>query len=125
MYSHYNPNPRGLRVGDCVVRAVSKALNQPWEDTYIDLSLQGYMMGDLLSSNAVWGAYLKCKGFERNIVENDCPECYTVKDFCREYPQGVYVVGTGTHAIAVIDGIIFDAWDSSGEVPLYYWKKEK
>lgn len=125
MYSHYNPNPRGLRVGDCVVRAVSKALNQPWEDTYIDLSLQGYMMGDLLSSNAVWGAYLKCKGFERNIVENDCPECYTVEDFCREYPQGIYVVGTGTHAIAIIDGMIFDAWDSSGEVPLYYWKKEK
>ena len=36
------------------------------------------------SSNAVWNAYLKSKGFTREIVSNDCPECYTINDFCRE-----------------------------------------
>ena len=63
MYSYFNCNPKGNRVGDCVIRAISKALNQSWEDTYIDLTIQGYLMGDLLSSNAVWGAYLKSKNF--------------------------------------------------------------
>ena len=72
MYSYFNPNPiKNKRVGDCVIRAISKALNQSWEDTYIDLTIQGYLMGDLLSSNAVWGAYLKSKGFERDIISND------------------------------------------------------
>ena len=125
MYSYYNANPYKIRVGDCVIRAISKALNQPWEDTYIDLTIQGYLMGDLLSSNAVWGAYLKSKGFTRDIISNDCPECYTIQDFCNEYPQGTYVIGTGSHAVAVVDGQIFDTWDSSDETPIYFYRKEE
>lgn len=80
-------------------------------------------MGDLLSSNAVWGAYLKGKGFERDIVSNNCPECYTIEDFCNEYPSGIYVIGTGSHAVCVIDGVLYDSWDSSGETPIYFYKK--
>lgn len=123
MYSYYNANPYKIRVGDCVIRAISKALNQPWEDTYIDLTIQGYLMGDLLSSNAVWGAYLKSKGFTRDIISNDCPECYTIEDFCNEHPKGTYIIGTGTHAVCVIDSTIFDTWNSSGETPIYFYYK--
>lgn len=124
MYSYFNNNPiKNKRVGDCVIRAISKALNQSWEDTYIDLSIQGYLMGDLLSSNAVWGAYLKSKGFIRDIVSTDCPDCYTIKDFCNEHPQGTYVIGTGSHSVCIINGIVFDSWDSSDEAPIYFYKK--
>lgn len=123
MYSYYNANPYKIRVGDCVVRAISKALNQPWEDTYIDLTIQGYLMGDLLSSNAVWGAYLKSKGFTRDIISNDCPECYTIEDFCNEHPKGIYIIGTGTHAVCIIDGVLYDSWNSSDETPIYFYKK--
>lgn len=123
MYSYYNANPYKIRVGDCVIRAISKALNQPWEDTYIDLTIQGYLMGDLLSSNAVWGAYLKSKGFTRDIISNDCPECYTIEDFCNEHPKGTYIIGTGTHAVCIEDGCVFDTWNSSGETPIYYYYK--
>ena len=35
MYSYFNPNPHSKRVGDCVVRALSKATDKSWEDTYI------------------------------------------------------------------------------------------
>ena len=123
MYSYYNANPYKIRVGDCVIRAISKALSQPWEDTYIDLTIQGYLMGDLLSSNAVWGAYLKSKGFTRDIISNDCPECYTIEDFCNEYPKGTFIIGTGTHAVCVENGCVFDTWNSSGETPIYYYHK--
>ena len=123
MFRLYNGNPNGKRVGDCVVRAIAKALNQSWEDTYIDLTLQGLSMGDLLSSNAVWGAYLKSKGFTREIIPNECPDCYTIKDFCNEHPNGTYVLGTGTHCVCVVDGCLYDSWDSSEEVPIYYYKK--
>lgn len=36
-YIYYNPNPRGKRVGDCVIRAISKNLEQPWIATFITL----------------------------------------------------------------------------------------
>jgi hypothetical protein len=38
--------------------------------------------------------------------------------------KAFFVIGTGTHAVAVIDGNIFDAWDSSHEIPQYYLEKE-
>ena len=123
MYSYFNANPYKNRVGDCVIRAISKALNQSWTQTYVDLSLQGYLMGDLLSSNAVWNAYLKGKGFTRDIVSNDCPEWYTIEDFWRENPKGTYIIGTGTHAVCVVDSVIYDIWDSSGETPIYFYYK--
>lgn len=123
MFIQYNPNPNNKSVGDCVVRAISKATGQTWEDTYIDLSIQGYIMGDLLSSNAVWSLYLKSKGFKRCTID-DCPNCYTVDDFCQDHPAGVYVIGTGTHAVAVVDGCYYDAWQSGKETPVYYFKKE-
>lgn len=125
MYSYYNPNPiKNNRVGDCVVRAISKALDMSWEDVYIELTIQGYMMGDLISSNGVWDAYLKNKGFIREIVPFECPDCYGLLEFANEHPEGTYVVGTGSHAICVQDGVIYDAWNSSNEVPIYFYYKK-
>lgn len=123
MYEYYNPNPSGKTVSDCVIRAISKALNQSWETTYIELALQGYLMSDLLNSNAVWSAYLKNKGYIRDMVSNDCPDCYTIKDFANEHSKGTYIIGTGTHAVAIVDGVIYDAWHSENEQPIYFYYK--
>jgi hypothetical protein len=124
MYREYNPNPNNKRVGDCVVRAISKALNQSWEETYIELCLLGYIMGDLPSSNRVWDNYLKTQGFSRHIVTAECLDCYTINDFCNEYPQGTYVIGTGSHAVCIENGVAFDSWNSLDETPIYFYKKE-
>ena len=51
--------------------------------------------------------------------------CYTVADFAREYPRGVYVLGCSGHVLAVIDGKWWDSWDSGAECPIYYWYKEE
>ena len=123
MYSYYNPHPSKDRIGDCVIRAISKALNQSWEETYIELCLLGYIMGDLPSSNRVWDSYLNTQGFKRHIVSAECLDCYTINDFCKEYPQGTFVIGTGTHCVAIEDGCIFDTWNSSDETPIYFYRK--
>lgn len=54
-WTYYNPNPIAARVGDCTVRAISKVLDQDWEDTYMDLCALGLAMCDLPSANSVWG----------------------------------------------------------------------
>lgn len=55
MFSFYNPNPTGKNVGDCAVRALSKALGQDWLVTYLGICIQGALAGDMPSANAVWG----------------------------------------------------------------------
>lgn len=120
---YYNPNPYGSKVGDCVVRAIAAATCQDWDETYTGITLQGYALKDMPSSNYVWGEYLKSRGFQRKTIPNTCPVCYTVSDFADDHPSGVYVLGTGLHAVAVVDGVIWDSWDSRNEVPIYFYEE--
>ena len=119
-----NPNQKGIYTIDCVIRAISLATDSSWDETFVDVFIQAYLNKDMPSSNKVWADYLKYRGFKRFIIPSTCPDCYTVIDFCRDHPDGVYILGTGSHVIAVRDGDYYDTWDSGNELPLYYWKKE-
>ena len=80
-YKHFNNNPRHKHnVGDCVIRAVSKALHISWETAYIDMVMQGYLMADMPSSNAVLNSYLRTKGFTKHTLPDNCPDCYSFED---------------------------------------------
>lgn len=120
----YNPNPNGTYTGDCVVRAITKAMDTDWDTAYMELAVQGYLMSDMPSANHVWGAYLRENGFVRKAIPNTCPDCYTVRDFCKDNPSGLFVLATGTHVVTVKDGDYYDTWDSGGEIPVYYFEKE-
>lgn len=122
----FNNNPVGRRVGDCAVRAVSRALDTDWENAYLSLVMNGYAMGDMPSSDSVWGATLRQHGFYRMSIPDSCPNCYTAKDFCADHPEGTYVLGFGGHVATVVDGNLYDSWDSSLEIPQFVWfRKEK
>ena len=124
LYVYTNPNPTGRMVGDCAIRAVSSALNVDWETSYALIAKAGFLMGDMPSSNSVWGAVLRQHGFIRKSLSNTCPDCYTAEDFCEDHPRGTFVLGFGNHVATVIDGNLYDAWDSSQEVPQYYWERK-
>ena len=123
MYKYYNPNPAGRVVGDCAVRAVSKALGVSWEEAFDKLATAAYNMADLPNSDSVWGAVLRMNGFYREALPNTCPDCYTARDFCWDNPVGTYVLGFGGHVATVVDGVLYDSWDSSSEIPQYYWTR--
>ena len=123
MFIRYNANPIGKQVGDCTVRALSHALSQPWERTYIGLALEGFVLCDMPSANSIWGAYLKKQGYTRHIIPNDLPADYTVEDFCKDNPKGNFILALHGHVVSVIDGNYYDSWDSGKEVPVYYWSK--
>lgn len=122
MWVKVNANPGKRRVGDCVVRAISVATGKPWLRVYDDLYRVGREAFDMPSSNTVWGFYLYRLGFKPFVLPDACPQCLTVKDFCKHFPEGAYIIGTGSHAIAVIDGDYFDTWDSGGLVPSYFFE---
>ena len=124
-FIEYNPNPVGRRVGDCAVRAIAKALKIDWESAYVLLTMNGFSMGDMPSSDSVWGAALRQHGFYRKSIPDTCPDCYTAEDFCRDHPRGTFVLGFGGHVATVHDGNLFDSWDSSALVPQFYWTEER
>lgn len=125
MYEEYNPNPVSRRVGDCAVRAVAKALDLDWETAYLMLVSNGFSMGDMPSSDSVWGATLRQHGFYRESLPNDCPDCYNVVDFMIDHPKGTYVLGFGGHVATVKDGVLYDSWDSTNEIPQFYWYRKE
>lgn len=120
---YYNPNPIHNRVGDCTVRAICKAMDQEWEQTFAALTAYGFMMCDMPSANNVWGRYLKKSGFSRYLVNDHGKDIYTVKDFCVDNPSGTFILAIDGHVVCVKDGYYYDTWDSGQEEPVYYWTK--
>ena len=133
MFIRLNENPFGLNVGDCVIRAISTALNYNWYMVHDELSFLSRQMADMPSSNRVWKEYLRQKGCVEYEAQNTCPNCLTVEQFSRLHPKGRFVLSTceytkangitvtGTHVVAVIDGDYYDTGDSGGDVPLSYF----
>lgn len=124
MWIKWNPNPvRSDPVGDCTVRALAKALDISWEEAHVLLDYNSYMMGDISNSNVVLGAVLRQHGFNRDVVPNSCPDCYTANDFAMDHPTGTYVLFFANHVATMVDQNLFDTWNSLGESPIFYWFK--
>lgn len=122
MWVRCNPNPLGKQTSDCVVRAIAIATNRSWREVYRELCDLGEIECEMPNSNYLWGLYLKELGFEQFLLPESCPQCITVQAFCERYPEGTYVIGTGTHAVCIINGDAFDSWNSLGESPSYFWR---
>ena len=120
MWKEYNSNPVGRSVGDCAIRALTIALYVDWETAYAMAASAGFSMGDMPSSDSVWGAVLRQHGFYREA----CKDCGTAEEFARDHIDGVYVLAFGGHVAALRNGVIYDTWDCSNEVPIYYWYKK-
>ena len=122
MWIRTNPNPMHKEVPDCVIRALCIALNRRWIDIYDDLCKLGRKEFNMPSADAVWGRYLYEQGFKPFQLPESCQRCTTIATFCRMYTRGVYIIGTGSHAVAVIDGDYYDSWDSGNEIPSFFWR---
>ena len=124
-YASYNPNPKGKAVGDCAIRAISKALGMDWDDTYIALVSLGFEKKDLPHADCIWGEYLRRHGFRKQIVDGE-DDGYTVDDFANRHPEGTYILSMpGEHVVAICDGAYYDSWDSGAEEPAYYYERRE
>ena len=86
-FRHYNPNPEQNRVGDCTVRAVSKALNESWDDAYDRLCAKGFELGDMPSADAVWGAALISVGFR--VATENCADRAAASENTRDILEAI------------------------------------
>lgn len=125
MYKFYQPNPQEKRTDDCVIRALTKALDVDWETASIYAIIQQIRDADVYTKNYVWGNLLLRNGYTKHHLPDTCPDCYTIRDFADDHKQGTFIVGTGDHVVAVIDGDYYDTFDSGDAVPVVYYRKER
>lgn len=124
MYQYYQPNPQDKKTDDCVIRALTKALGVDWDTASIYAIIQQIRDADIYTKNYVWGNLLLRNGYSKHHIPDSCPDCYTVRDFCDDHGIGMFIVGTGDHVLAVVDGDYYDSFDSGDMVPIVYYRKE-
>lgn len=124
-FIRYNNHPYQDDIDDCVIRALATFFDTTWDKAYLMLVSQGYKMKLFPNNrNDVWGTLLHEMGCDFAYINFTCPTCVTVEKFADNHPHGRYILGTTTHAIAVINGNYYDTWDSGQEYPVYYFTKK-
>lgn len=116
MWQYYNANARGNNVNDCVVRAISKAENKTWNETYNELSKIAQYEGILLDDVDFVENYLD-KRYLRQ-----CHYSKTVGEFAEEYSKGTYLVTMPNHITVIVNGVIYDTFDPSEKRMWCCWK---
>lgn len=124
MWHPFNPNPQGLNVGDCTVRSICAVTGKPWKEVHDVLCTLSGEMADMPSADRVWWELLRMIGFTQRRLIDQCPRCYTVRDFADDHPRGAFVLGPPEHAVSIISGDYWDSWDSGHTVPAYYFWRD-
>lgn len=117
LFDNINLNPKGKRVGDCVIRAIAYATDQPWEKVYDDLCKIGRKKCVLPNDDKAYQEYLKKLGYEQMKQPRKIDGTkYTVEEFADEYlpyhaTNGSVLVRVAHHLTAVSTGTLHDTWN--------------
>lgn len=126
-YKYYQPNKKDLKdkYGDCVIRALTKAMNKEWLEVFEELLPYARQLQCMPSEKLCYETYLKANGFEYVGISNKKgSKRPTVDRFAKDHKQGTYVLNVANHIVAVVDGIYYDKWDC-GECCLYGYLEKK
>lgn len=107
-YKYYNANPDNRRISDCVTRAISLACNIPYEEVRKMLFHTAKLLNCeklcVMCYKFLIEDVLKCKRV-------NCDGFYPA-DFADLHMQGTYLLRMNGHICTLIDGIIYDIFDS-------------
>lgn len=117
MYRYLNVNPKGEIKGDCVVRAISFALNIDYYDV-VDMLIHNsnYFNCNLL----VRDCYSKILTIDFNLPEYS-GNGMSVKQLAYEFNDKILIIRTEGHLTCSKYGIIYDIWDCSDEIVDCFW----
>ena len=117
MYKYHNENPNGYHIPDCVIRAITLALNLPYYDVVRYLQDNGnYYSCDLLNK--------KC--YEKLLdLDFDLPHYKgngrKAKDVALDFSNHILLLRMEGHLSCSIFGVIHDIFDCSNEQITDFW----
>lgn len=107
---------------DCVIRAISFALNLPYRQVFEELMALGLDIGAYPNHDKVWQSYIENKGWKKNKPpRNKNGKMIKLKDW-DDAPKVAIVINSG-HLTAVSDGYLVDTWDCTYRPVNSYWTR--
>lgn len=125
-FHYYNANSHNHEVGDCVIRAISTILEQPWEVTYDELTSIGRKYGRMPNDRNVFHRYLTSVGYTKmKEPRTEDNKKIRICDYVNDNPNFTAIASLGNrHVAAIVDGVVYDIWDSSREILHTYYVKQ-
>lgn len=112
---YYDPNPYANLHDDpedrqdCVIRAISKILSKSWKEVYEDLSKIGLELGIPMNHSKAYTLYLSKYGYiDISDILYEQKDVTTIGQFMNLYKNTISFVSDEFHAVAYIDGEIYD-----------------
>lgn len=133
-FHFHNANPKNRYTTDCVIRAISTALEISYTTVLMEMAELQCKTGYDMSEKKCIDMYLQSKGWIKKWQPRKLENTkYTGKEFCREVREGttwgdgdftriVANIG-GNHIVAIMDGKVWDIWDSTDGCIGNYWVK--
>jgi len=130
-YKYYNANTRNNDVGDCVKRAISLALGRDYDQVGAELNKMKRALGAAaFNIPTVYNKYLKQFNVSPEPLHPTAENSVTETEFAEAHPSGTYILEVGKpklrsgvykyyvsdHLVTVIDGDIYDSWNSSDDI---------
>lgn len=134
IFTYANMNPYKRNTGDCVLRAIAKAvyegktgvIGDPWKYALDELCEVAEDTGYMVNCPEGYGRLLEKKGFKKyKQPRHDNGTKYTLKEFIAEHKRGTFLVHLPHHLTCVKNGKCYDTWDctkSSKRVGNYWGK---
>lgn len=125
-YKYYQPNSKDVkdRYGDCVIRALTKALNKTWVDVFDELVPIARESQCPMECKPTYEKYLANNNFVYHGISNKKgTKRPTVESFSRANKHGTFFLNVANHCVTVVDGVYYDIWDSGNKSLYGYWQK--
>ncbi len=143
-FHYHNANPKNRITGDCRIRAISVSCEVPYNQVVMDLAKIQCETGYDQCANQGISILMERYGWVKHKQPRKADNTkYTGKEFCETLQR--YLVDTdvhgmmsdegiviaprifcnigGHHEVAVIDGKVWDTWNSTGGCIGNYWTR--
>lgn len=116
MFIYYNVNPNDEHIGDCVIRAISLALDIDY-DIVVKL---------LLNNSKYFNCDLLVKDCYAELLHNLGFKCYngigyTVKEIAEDFSDKKLLIRIDSHLTCSLYGDVYDIWNTSYEPVDVFW----
>jgi hypothetical protein len=124
-FRYYNNNPNKYRTGDCVVRAISTALDKSWGDVLQDLTSYALKYKYFINCQELYEIYLKDHKWKKHKAPSKRNgDVYSLGDWLKTFGGEAIVTIDDDHLTYVNHHIVYDIWNcTDNEVGIFWTKK--